>query len=97
MECEPQRIVVGYEPQENDSMFLVGLVVGALVGGILAGLLAPRSGEETRMLMRERGLELKGRADAVVQRTQTAANTTLTRVQQTTQSFTGRGSTEESL
>ena len=94
---EPQKIVVEYEPQQDNSLFMIGLVVGALVGGILAGLLAPRSGEETRMLVRERGLELKGRADTVVQRTQSAANTARARVYQSTQSLTGRGSTEGSL
>ena len=47
-----------------------------------AGLLAPRSGTQTRALVRERGLELKDRAEDVVLRAQTIANETLARVRQ---------------
>lgn len=97
MEREPQKIVVKYESQEDDSLFLIGLVVGALVGGIVAGLLAPRSGEETRTLIREQGLGLKNKADSMVQRTQSATNHTLARVYDSTQSLTGRGSAEGSV
>lgn len=43
--------------------FLAGLLVGALVGAAASLLLAPQSGEETRTLIRERGIELKDQAD----------------------------------
>jgi gas vesicle protein len=43
--------------------FFAGFVVGALVGAAAALLFAPQSGEETRILIREKGVELKGRAD----------------------------------
>ncbi|MGD8463156.1 MAG: YtxH domain-containing protein [Anaerolineae bacterium] len=43
--------------------FLAGFFVGALVGAAAALLLAPQSGEETRTIIRERGIELKDRAD----------------------------------
>jgi gas vesicle protein len=43
--------------------FLAGLLVGALVGAAAALLLAPQSGEETRTLIREKGVELGHRAD----------------------------------
>jgi len=45
--------------------FLAGLLLGALVGAAAALLLAPQSGEETRTLIRERGIELKDQADEV--------------------------------
>jgi gas vesicle protein len=46
--------------------FVAGLFVGGLVGGLLGAaaaiLLAPQSGEDTRALLKEKGLELKDRA-----------------------------------
>ncbi len=43
--------------------FLAGFVVGALVGAATALLFAPMSGEETRVMIREKGVELGQRAD----------------------------------
>ena len=43
--------------------FIAGFLVGALVGAAAALLLAPHSGEETRTLIREKGIELGERAD----------------------------------
>jgi gas vesicle protein len=43
--------------------FLAGLLVGALVGAATALLMAPQSGEETRTLIRDKGVELGHRAD----------------------------------
>lgn len=43
--------------------FLAGFVLGGLVGAAVALLLAPQSGEETRAVLRERGIELKEQAD----------------------------------
>jgi gas vesicle protein len=42
--------------------FFAGFVVGALVGAAAAILLAPQSGEETRAMIRERGIELQERS-----------------------------------
>ena len=43
--------------------FLAGFMVGALVGAAAALLLAPMSGEETRVMIREKGVELGHKAD----------------------------------
>ena len=43
--------------------FFAGLVIGGLVGATLALLLAPQSGEETRAQIRDKSLEMKGRAE----------------------------------
>lgn len=43
--------------------FFAGFLVGALVGAAAALLFAPQSGEETRTLIREKGIELKEQAD----------------------------------
>ena len=48
--------------------FLAGFLVGALVGAAATLLLAPQSGEETRTLIRDKGIELKGQADEVQHR-----------------------------
>ncbi len=42
--------------------FFAGLIVGGLVGAAVALLLAPQSGEDTRTVIRDRGIELKDRA-----------------------------------
>ncbi len=50
----------------------IGLLIGALAGAITMLLLAPQSGEDTRMQIRERGIELRDQTtgmmdDAVAQ------------------------------
>jgi gas vesicle protein len=42
--------------------FFTGFLMGGVVGAAVALLLAPQSGEETREMIRERGLELEDRA-----------------------------------
>lgn len=42
--------------------FLSGFVIGGLVGAAVALILAPQSGEETRTLIHDRGIELRDRA-----------------------------------
>jgi gas vesicle protein len=46
------------------SSFFTGFFVGALVGGAAALLLAPQSGEVTRQQIRDKGIELKEKAEA---------------------------------
>jgi gas vesicle protein len=43
--------------------FMAGFLLGGLIGAGVALLLAPQSGEETREMLRERSIELKGRAE----------------------------------
>lgn len=42
--------------------FLIGFAIGGLVGAAAALLLAPQSGEDTRALIRDRGIELQERS-----------------------------------
>lgn len=44
------------------SAFLSGFIVGGLVGAAVALLMAPQSGEETRVLIRDKSIELKDKA-----------------------------------
>ena len=46
------------------SAFFTGFFVGALIGGATALLMAPQSGEETRAQIRDKGIELKEKAEA---------------------------------
>lgn len=43
--------------------FLFGFLMGGLVGAAVALAFAPQSGEETRRMLREKGIELRGRAE----------------------------------
>lgn len=43
--------------------FVSGFMIGGLIGAAVALLLAPQSGEETRMLIREKGVELKDQVE----------------------------------
>ena len=45
-----------------------GLLIGGLAGTITALLLAPRSGEETRRQIREKGIELRDRTTELADR-----------------------------
>lgn len=42
--------------------FFVGFLIGGLVGAAVALLMAPQSGEETRVLIKDKGIELKDKA-----------------------------------
>jgi len=44
--------------------FLSGFVIGGLVGAAVALLMAPQSGEETRVLIRDKSVELKDKTVA---------------------------------
>ncbi len=57
------QAVAAIIPGGRDRSMLSGLLLGALAGAAAAALLATRSGAATRELLRERGLELKDRAE----------------------------------
>jgi gas vesicle protein len=48
---------------KNGTDFLAGFLLGALAGTALALLFAPQSGEQTRQVLKEQTIELKGRAE----------------------------------
>lgn len=76
--------------RDDNMLFVAGMLLGAVVGGIAAVLLAPRSGSETREQVAERGLELRSRAEDVVQRAQAVASETVTKVQSSAQNLIGQ-------
>lgn|SRR2546428_4150104 len=48
---------------EFSAGFFIGGLVGGLLGAVAALLIAPQAGEDTRALLREKGIELKERAE----------------------------------
>ncbi len=46
--------------------FLVGLLIGGLAGAVTMLLLAPQSGEDTRMQIQEKGIELRDRTTGMM-------------------------------
>jgi gas vesicle protein len=53
--------------------FLSGFVIGGLVGAAVALLMAPQSGEETRTIIRDKGIELKDKVEQASQETRAKA------------------------
>ena len=53
----------------NISGVLVGILVGTLAGAVTMLLLAPRSGKDTRIQLREKGIELRDRTAGVMEDT----------------------------
>lgn len=51
---------------EKNGLF-TGILIGSLVGAGVALLTAPRSGEETRTLLREKGGEIKAKATTTLE------------------------------
>ena len=68
------------------SSFFTGFFIGALIGAATALVLAPQSGEETRSQIRDKSIELKGKAE-------TTYGDVLKRVEATTEEL--RQKTEE--
>jgi predicted cobalt transporter CbtA len=63
-----RRTRVTQEPESGIERFVTGLLVGVAVGFGLALLLAPKSGEEMRDDLMQRGIELRDRAGELASR-----------------------------
>lgn len=60
------------KPHNNNVLgVLVGMLVGSLAGAVTMLLLAPQSGKDTRIQIREKGIELRDRATDMVEDTMT--------------------------
>ena len=60
-------------PKNNMLGVLVGALIGSLAGALAMLLLAPQSGEETRMRIQEKGIELRDRTTSMVEDVMTKA------------------------
>ncbi len=54
-------------PNSNILGVLLGVLIGGLAGAIAMLLLAPQSGEETRMQIQEKGIELRDRTSGMME------------------------------
>jgi len=57
----------------NPAVWFAGMMIGGLVGAGVALLTAPRSGEETRTMIRQKSIELKDRAAETIEETRARA------------------------
>ena len=88
----------------NMRSFLSGFLIGGLMGAATAILMAPQSGEETRAMMhdkgievRDKGIELKDKAVATADETRAQAEELARTVQERTEEIArqGRGRIQE--
>lgn len=56
-------------PTNNILSVLIGMLIGGLAGAVTMLLLAPQSGKDTRMQMREKGIELRDRTTEMMEDT----------------------------
>ena len=59
--------------KESGSNFLMGFIIGAIAGVAIGFLYAPKSGKETRALLKQKASEVKQRASAVTSRIKESA------------------------
>jgi gas vesicle protein len=72
---------MGHHDYEDDERrekrgggFLSGFMFGGLIGAALGLVLAPRSGEETRQMIRDRGVELRDQVSRGVEEVKASAD-----------------------
>jgi gas vesicle protein len=76
--------------------FFVGFLVGGLVGAATALLLAPRSGEETRGQIHQKGVELRGKAEGVLDEARVKAEAVAADITRRAEGLQSRAVLEES-
>jgi gas vesicle protein len=54
--------------------FVIGFLVGAVTGAVVSLLFAPQTGEETRVMIKERGIEIADKASETAQSAKTSAD-----------------------
>jgi gas vesicle protein len=67
-------------PTNNVLGVLVGMLVGGLAGAVTMLLLAPQSGKDTRLQIREKGIELRDRTAEMVEDTVTQVRTNANKI-----------------
>lgn len=67
-------------PANNALGVLVGMLAGGLAGAVTMLLLAPQSGKETRMQIREKGIELRDRTSEIVEDTLAQVRTSANKI-----------------
>ncbi len=65
--------------KDSGAGFFTGLLVGALIGVVVGFLYAPKSGSETRRLVKEKAASLKEGASGVAGKVKDAVQSRMTR------------------
>lgn len=77
--------------------FLVGFIVGGLTGAVVSLLFAPQSGEETRALIKDKGIELRDKASVTAEqalaKAEAAASEARARADELAKELKSRGET----
>ena len=71
--------------ERDSTSFLTGLILGAVVGLAIGFLYAPKSGKETRELLKERAVVAKERATEIAKKVKQTANEAVKKVQTASQ------------
>jgi len=59
--------------KDSGSSFAIGFIIGAIAGVAIGFLYAPKSGKETRAMLREKAGEIKEKAGEVTEKAKDAA------------------------
>ncbi len=59
--------------KDTGASFIVGLMVGAAIGAAIGFLYAPKTGKETRTLLKEKAMEAKEKAAEAAEKTKETA------------------------
>ena len=72
--------------RDNFGAFLVGFLVGGITGAVVSLLYAPKSGDETRTVIKEKAIELKDKtavtAEEAYRKAEQAANEAASKAQE---------------
>jgi len=65
------------KPTHNMAGVLVGMLVGGLAGAVTMLLLAPKSGKDTRIQIRDKGIELRDQTTGLIEDSVSQARSTV--------------------
>ena len=77
--------------RDGVGLLFVGLLVGALSGAIAALLLAPQSGAETRIMIKDKSIELRDKAQQTAEQARAKSDEVYRQLKDQVQSVRGDG------
>ena len=77
--------------RDGVGLFFVGLLVGALSGAIAALLLAPQSGAETRVMIKDKSIELRDKAQQTAEQARAKGDEYVRQIKDQVHSARGNG------
>ena len=77
--------------KDNAIGFSIGLLAGAVIGGIVAVLYAPKTGKETRQLIKDTAMETREKAADVAEHVKDFATETVDKVKDATSEANRKG------